>query len=46
LKKSYISPDFDYIRIDLNTVVCASYEGVIDDGGFPNPGEGDNDDDV
>ena len=47
LKKSYISPEFEYIRIDLSTVVCASYEGVVDDGGFPGrAGEGDYDDDV
>ena len=31
LKKSYISPEFEYVKIQLETVICASAETVVDD---------------
>ena len=31
MKKSYISPEFDYIRMHLNDVICASAETPFDD---------------
>lgn len=41
LKKSYISPEFDFIRIQLEDTICASAETPFDD-----IIEDDNDDDV
>lgn len=31
LKKSYITPEIDYVKIDVETVVCTSAETPIDD---------------
>lgn len=42
MKKNYISPEFDYAQFELSTRICASYEGVIDDG-YPSEIDGDED---